>query len=705
MKLNIYGSGTRYWLVTPEFTASQDLTFDLALTDYYNANPIEDDTAQDDDRFVVLVYADEAWHILREWNNSGSTYVYNDISNTGENVSIALTDYYGMDVKIAFYGESTVSNNGDNDLHIDNVISGIPTPAGEWQTVTIEDNTCTLTGLLPMTDYEVKVEGACEGEQGHVTEMVSFTTDVACIAPSGLAAAKVGPESFELSWTENGETTAWQIQVNEEEPIDVTENPYTVTGLEPETEYSVKVRANGGDDGYSEWTYSITVTTLVTNPVPFDLAVSDITPTTATVSWTGFSDSYNVYLGTDDITNLFSADFDNQAIPADWITEDTYPWTVVVYDGGYCIQSSNAGESSSTSSISVTKTYSMDGTIEFDAQCMGEGTSSAYDKCVFSIDGVAQFANGKNGEQWDHYTFDVTEGEHTFTWSYSKDSSVNPDGDYFAVDNVVMNGVNTVWNEPIAVTDTEYTFDELTHGTTYRVKVEAVNGEDISEASEVVRFTTLETVSITFAKEGYSTYYNSQRVVVLPAGMKARIVTAQDNNKLTYETIADGDGDTKTVVPATAMMLQVAPTDVSQVIDITLTKAPAMYTQRTDNLLHGSDVATTTTGNADDARFYKLSYNKSGTDIGWYWGTADGSPFTSAAHKAWLALPEAAAGARNFLSLPDFSDSQANTSIDDMPTAVDNVDGTWYSIDGVKLDGQPTRKGLYIVNGQKKVVK
>ena len=31
--------------------------------------------------------------------------------------------------------------------------------------------------------------------------------------------------------------------------------------------------------------------------------------------------------------------------------------------------------------------------------------------------------------------------------------------------------------------------------------------------------------------------------------------------------------------------------------------------------------------------------------------------------------------------------------------------GAWFSLDGVRIDGKPTRKGLYIHNGRKEVVK
>jgi hypothetical protein len=175
MKLNIYGTYVKNWLVTPEFKPSQDLTFDLALTDYNNSDPIENDTLQADDRFIVLVYADNAWHILREWNNSGSEYVYNTISATGENVTIDLSAYYGKKVKIAFYGESTESG-GDNDLHIDNIVCGTPVEAGEWETVEATESPVVLTGLTPETPYEVKVQGVCGETETEWTEIQTFTT-------------------------------------------------------------------------------------------------------------------------------------------------------------------------------------------------------------------------------------------------------------------------------------------------------------------------------------------------------------------------------------------------------------------------------------------------------------------------------------------------------------------------------------------------
>lgn len=45
------------------------------------------------------------------------------------------------------------------------------------------------------------------------------------------------------------------------------------------------------------------------------------------------------------------------------------------------------------------------------------------------------------------------------------------------------------------------------------------------------------------------------------------------------------------------------------------------------------------------------------------------------------------------------------TSIDDLPATLDQETGAWYSIDGRRLNGQPTQKGVYIKNGKKTIIK
>lgn len=116
-----------------------------------------------------------------------------------------------------------------------------------------------------------------------------------------------------------------------------------------------------------------------------------------------------------------------------------YPWTVADAHGGKVMKSSNEGVASSTSAIAIEFSYwGFGGHISFDAECCGEETSSIWDKCEFYINDELQFTHGADVSGWNHYTYEIPEGSSNivFKWSYTKDSSVNPTGDYFAVDNI-----------------------------------------------------------------------------------------------------------------------------------------------------------------------------------------------------------------------------------------------------------------------------
>ncbi len=119
-----------------------------------------------------------------------------------------------------------------------------------------------------------------------------------------------------------------------------------------------------------------------------------------------------------------------------FVSSGDYPWKVVTEGGRTFAQSGNAGVASSSSVLTATVTLSSPTTLFFDFKAWGEGSSTAWDKCEFLVDGVTQFAYGARQNDWETYSVRLTAGTHTLTWQYTKDSSVNPMGDYFAVDNV-----------------------------------------------------------------------------------------------------------------------------------------------------------------------------------------------------------------------------------------------------------------------------
>ena len=90
-----------------------------------------------------------------------------------------------------------------------------------------------------------------------------------CDAPSNLSGSNVTSDSVDLTWTENGSATAWNIEYGpagftqgQGTVVAVTTNPYTLTGLNSATSYDVYVQSDcgGGDTSTWEGPYSFTTT-------------------------------------------------------------------------------------------------------------------------------------------------------------------------------------------------------------------------------------------------------------------------------------------------------------------------------------------------------------------------------------------------------------------------------------------------------------
>lgn len=221
---------------------------------------------------------------------------------------------------------------------------------------------------------------------------------------------------------------------------------------------------------------------------------------------------------------------------------------------------------------------------------------------------------------------------------------------------------------------------------------------------------------ITFSKEGYGTYYNGTFETVLPAGMKAFIMTQDENYDYhypRYRKIADGDTSENRVPKKTAMMLQTGESDAVQNIEVELSSPTSTcdYSVASgnpygwENMLHGSDNAKKTNGGGIGAKYYKLSYNSDDFNLAWYWGADNGEPFKSGAHKAWLVIPSDESFVRSHIGLPDGNETTP-TSLEEIENNDDIVTtADWYSLDGRKLNGKPSAKGVYVVNGNKVVIK
>ena len=127
-----------------------------------------------------------------------------------------------------------------------------------------------------------------------------------------------------------------------------------------------------------------------------------------------------------------------------------------------------------------------------------------------------------------------------------------------------------------------------------------------------------------------------------------------------------------------------------------------------DNDLKSSgkgDLSATAMAAANDGnfKFYKLSLRNG--KIGFYWGADDGAAFLYVApRQAYLVVEQPETGNSELASAYYF-DGDA-TGIYSVKTENEGTeDNSVYSLSGVRMDGKALPKGIYIVNGKKKVIK
>ena len=192
------------------------------------------------------------------------------------------------------------------------------------QYVEVTENPYTLTGLAPETAYQVRVQNNCGGGTYSVFSIpVSFTTTVACTAPTGLATSNLTGHGATITWT--AEEGAWYqsalVKTAEYDANNITwsesfeGNSQTWNNLDPETGYTFALRKDcGSEDGYST-VVTRTFTTTVACPVP-TVAVINITATTADVTCTNTDASaFNVQLINPNATPADTTLIENVAMP------------------------------------------------------------------------------------------------------------------------------------------------------------------------------------------------------------------------------------------------------------------------------------------------------------------------------------------------------------------------------------------------------
>ncbi len=118
--------------------------------------------------------------------------------------------------------------------------------------------------------------------------------------------------------------------------------PVAMEGLTPGTTYEAQVQGVF-EDGNSLWTDVVNFTTLAADAMPENLAITEVTATSAKAEWIGSQDAYNLRYRTAAVKNGVNEDFtgyETGAVPTGWTLIDAdgdgqnwYVWNLTLDDG------------------------------------------------------------------------------------------------------------------------------------------------------------------------------------------------------------------------------------------------------------------------------------------------------------------------------------------------------------------------------------
>ena len=176
-------------------------------------------------------------------------------------------------------------------------------PTGSGFISNIGTTSYDLTGLTPNTTYYIYVRSNCGGGEKSIWTVRKTFKTKEFKAPTNLYVNEqtITARTADISWDapSEGDPNAYELYLkgpDDDDPTDSTEPTcagittlnYTVTGLTPETEYYVYVRANYGNGDYSIWAsgyYSYFMTEEACKAPSESLLTMQVTATTAQLAW------------------------------------------------------------------------------------------------------------------------------------------------------------------------------------------------------------------------------------------------------------------------------------------------------------------------------------------------------------------------------------------------------------------------------------
>lgn len=212
-------------------------------------------------------------------NTTGSgKYIYVEGGSAG---SLALIESPYIDLSPLTIPELTFAYHmygaGIGSLDVDvfdgtNWNNAIFTISGQQQTATTDPWLTATVSLSAYANTSIKLRFTANQGPTTLSDIAIDDVDIheqpACPLPSGLSTSNITSNSVELSWTSGGASN-WQIEYGPAgfshgsgTLLNATSNPFTITGLTPNTTYDFYVRDSCGVNDVSIWSLVASATTI-----------------------------------------------------------------------------------------------------------------------------------------------------------------------------------------------------------------------------------------------------------------------------------------------------------------------------------------------------------------------------------------------------------------------------------------------------------
>ena len=508
-------------------------------------------------------------------------------------------------------------------------------------------------------------------------------------------------------------------------------SPYTIEGLNEDTKYQVQVQSVY-TDGESDWT-GLTFTTLMANPVPDNIA-ADLVADGATITWNGEGNSYNLRYRTAGSTETsFFDDFESGLSNWTIYTEGEH---LDGYNGWTAINMSESGTDINAISFSyynstaynadnwlITPAVDLKSTLSFDVdthssypdsyEVLLSTTGNAIEDFTITLQAMQVATSGQVNIDLSSYA-----GQK----GYVAIHHVSNDCYYLAINNFGIFGESTPAGEWVTIsTDIpEATLSGLVTNNAYEYQIQSVKDDNTSEWSEIQDFALL-----TLANDADNTNLivnNMGRLAHVTLANRTLFKDGSWNTLCLPFDIDDIDGSTlvdatvKTLFGATAegstITLEFDDYDFAAGIPyiIKWENGADIENPQFANVVISASTARTliyANGNVKFVGYYN-PVNITAADDDIYYLTADntlkytGKDRTLKAFRAYFQFAESE-GARTFIL--DFGEGGTATTIGNLPAEMFGQ-GDWYTPSGIKVgDSLPAKKGIYINNGKKVVIK